>query len=84
MKWACGTVWTGSSVWNSSEITYRVNQRVIAVLDGLRFLTENLAITEIPIFCKGWDHFPFMDEKEAMLKEKYTGLAQTSWESFQP
>ena len=37
MKWYYGTIWTNNSIWNASEITYRVNQRAIAVLEGLRF-----------------------------------------------
>ena len=37
LKWAHGTVWTGSSIWNLCEITYKVNQQIFVILDRLSF-----------------------------------------------
>ena len=42
-----------NSICNPSEITYKVNKSVIAILDGLMFPVANPGIREVSPFCKG-------------------------------
>ena len=55
MKWALETIWTNHGIWNPSKISYRVNQRVFAPLDGLMFSMANPAIREVLPFTRGWE-----------------------------